>query len=221
VRQGIEEFDWYNEKVTVPAAARHGVMEGVVWTIPRRCSSFSARYGPVDGSRHRVSLVPAEPMGRRSARNRRFCRLRLGELTGHAPARNRRYGCSWSVGACFARYGGSFRFGRGGNGMAGGPAGSRRQPVFGSRAGARADVRAQGPGCGRDGWRGCCGQLDAGVLQPVISSRHRSCRAGRRTAAHRPRRARRSGSRPAPARPAARPCVTPPAPGRRNGGRPD
>src|SRR5580692_8023766 len=43
--------------------------------------------------------------------------------------------------------------------MAGGPAGSRRQPVFGSRAGARADVRAPGPGCRRGGWPGCCGQL--------------------------------------------------------------
>jgi integrase len=43
--------------------------------------------------------------------------------------------------------------------MAGEPAGSRRQPVFGSRAGARADVRAPGPGCRRDGWLGCCGQL--------------------------------------------------------------
>ena len=30
--------------------------------------------------------------------------------------------------------------------MVGEPAGSRRQPVFGSRAGARADVRAPGPG---------------------------------------------------------------------------
>ena len=144
-----------------------------------------------------------------------ICALSAIYVHGRTGGQSRRYGCSWSVGACFARYGGSFRFGRGGNGMAGGPAGSRRQPVFGSRAGARADVRAQGPGCGRDGWRGCCGQLDAGVLQPEISSRHRSCRAGRQTAAHRPRRARRSGSRPAPARPAARPCVTPPASGRR------
>ena len=36
--------------------------------------------------------------------------------------------------------------------------GCRRQPVFGSRAGARADVTAPGPGCRRDGWPGCCGQ---------------------------------------------------------------
>ena len=42
--------------------------------------------------------------------------------------------------------------------MAGGLAGSRLQPVFGSRAGARADVMAPGPGCRRDGWPGCCGQ---------------------------------------------------------------
>jgi hypothetical protein len=41
---------------------------------------------------------------------------------------------------------GHSRPGRGGNGLAGGPAGSRQQPVFGSRAGARADVRAPGPG---------------------------------------------------------------------------
>ena len=54
---------------------------------------------------------------------------------------------------------GHSRPGRGGNGLAGGPAGSRRQPVFRSRAGARADVRAPGPGCRRDGWPGCCGQL--------------------------------------------------------------
>jgi hypothetical protein len=43
-------------------------------------------------------------------------------------------------------------------GKAGGPAGSLRQPVFGPRAGARADVRAPGFGCRRDGWPGCCGQ---------------------------------------------------------------
>ncbi len=36
--------------------------------------------------------------------------------------------------------------------------GCRRQPVFGPRAGARADVTAPGPGCRRDGWPGCCGQ---------------------------------------------------------------
>ena len=46
-------------------------------------------------------------------------------------------------------------------GVTGWPACRRRQPVFGSRAGARADVRAPGPGCGRDGWRGCCGQHKA------------------------------------------------------------
>jgi hypothetical protein len=43
-------------------------------------------------------------------------------------------------------------------GVTGWPTGSRRQPVLGSRAGARADVRAPGPGCRRDGWPGCCGQ---------------------------------------------------------------
>jgi hypothetical protein len=34
-RQGVEGFDWYVEKVTVPAAAKHGVMQGVMWTIPK------------------------------------------------------------------------------------------------------------------------------------------------------------------------------------------
>jgi hypothetical protein len=39
VPQGVKGFDWYVEKVTVPAAHSHGSMQGVVWAIPKRCSS--------------------------------------------------------------------------------------------------------------------------------------------------------------------------------------
>jgi hypothetical protein len=51
---------------------------------------------------------------------------------------------------------GHSRPGRGGNGLAGGPAGSRRQPVFGSRARVPMCGRRV-RGCRRDGWPGCCG----------------------------------------------------------------
>jgi hypothetical protein len=40
VRQGVERFDWYIENVTIPAAAKHGVMQGVVWTIPEGIFQF-------------------------------------------------------------------------------------------------------------------------------------------------------------------------------------
>jgi hypothetical protein len=35
VPQGVKGFDWFVEKVTVPAAHSHGVMQGVVWAIPK------------------------------------------------------------------------------------------------------------------------------------------------------------------------------------------
>ena len=41
VLQGVKGFDWYVEKVTVPAAAHHGVMQGLCGQFPKRCSSSS------------------------------------------------------------------------------------------------------------------------------------------------------------------------------------
>lgn len=35
VPQGVKGFDWYVENVTVPAAHSHGVMQGIVWAIPK------------------------------------------------------------------------------------------------------------------------------------------------------------------------------------------
>ena len=55
--------------------------------------------------------------------------------------------------------------------------GYRRQPDFGPRVGARADVTAPGPGYRRDGWPGCCGQHKSntspgpGCIQPQALSR--------------------------------------------------
>ena len=94
----------------------------------------------------------------RSMHSRLTCASQRAENSRPPAAPIRQGECFWSIGACFARHGRSFPAWPRGNGMADGPADSRRQPVFGSRAGARADVRAPGPGCTRDGWPGCCGQ---------------------------------------------------------------
>jgi len=55
VPQGIKGFDWYVEKVTVPAAHSHGVMQGVVWAIPKEM--FELLGGRLTGSLA-VSFIP-------------------------------------------------------------------------------------------------------------------------------------------------------------------
>src|ERR1700691_1996837 len=60
VPQGIKGFDWYVEKVTVPPAARHGVMQGVVWAIPREM--FEHLGGRLTGSLA-LSFVPSAAVG--------------------------------------------------------------------------------------------------------------------------------------------------------------
>ena len=55
VPQGVKGFDWYVEKVTVPAAHSHGVMQGVVWAIPNEM--FELLGGRLTGSLA-VSFVP-------------------------------------------------------------------------------------------------------------------------------------------------------------------
>jgi hypothetical protein len=55
VPQGVKGFDWYIEKVTVPAAHSHGVMQGVVWAIPKEM--FELLGGRLTGSLA-VSFIP-------------------------------------------------------------------------------------------------------------------------------------------------------------------
>jgi hypothetical protein len=55
VPQGVKGFDWYVEKVTVPAAHSHGVMQGVVWAIPKKM--FELLGGRLTGS-IAVSFIP-------------------------------------------------------------------------------------------------------------------------------------------------------------------
>ena len=56
VPQGVKGFDWYVEKVTVPAASSHGVMQGVVWAIPKEM--FELLGGRLTGSLA-LSFIPA------------------------------------------------------------------------------------------------------------------------------------------------------------------
>jgi hypothetical protein len=60
VPQGVKGFDWYVEKVTVPAAARHGVMQGVVWAIPKEM--FELLGGRLTGSLA-LSFIPSAAAG--------------------------------------------------------------------------------------------------------------------------------------------------------------
>jgi hypothetical protein len=55
VPQNVKGFDWYVEKVTFGAAASHGVMQGVVWAIPKEM--FDRLGGRLAGSLA-VSFVP-------------------------------------------------------------------------------------------------------------------------------------------------------------------
>ncbi|HEY8722229.1 MAG TPA: hypothetical protein VIL92_00045 [Gaiellaceae bacterium] len=56
----MKGFDWYVEKVTVPAAHSHGVMQGVVWAIPKEM--FELLGGRLTG-RLAVSFIPAAAPG--------------------------------------------------------------------------------------------------------------------------------------------------------------
>lgn len=60
VPQGVKGFDWYVEKVTVPAAAKHGVMQGVVWAIPKEM--FELLGGRLTGSLA-LSFIPTANTG--------------------------------------------------------------------------------------------------------------------------------------------------------------
>lgn len=55
VPQDVKGFDWYVENVTFGAAADHGVMQGVVWAIPKEM--FESLGGRLTGSLA-VSFVP-------------------------------------------------------------------------------------------------------------------------------------------------------------------
>lgn len=55
VPQGVKGFDWYVEKVTVPATSHHGVMQGVVWAIPKEM--FELLGGRLTGSLA-LSFIP-------------------------------------------------------------------------------------------------------------------------------------------------------------------
>ena len=55
VPQGVKGFDWYVEKVTFGAAAGHGVMQGVMWAVPKEM--FEHLGGRLTGS-FAVSFVP-------------------------------------------------------------------------------------------------------------------------------------------------------------------
>ena len=60
VPQGVKGFDWYVEKVTVPAAHSHGVMQGVVWAIPKEM--FELLGGRLTGSLA-LSFIPTAAPG--------------------------------------------------------------------------------------------------------------------------------------------------------------
>ena len=60
VPQDVKGFDWYVEKVTVPAAHSHGVMQGVVWAIPKEM--FELLGGRLTGSLA-VSFIPTGTPG--------------------------------------------------------------------------------------------------------------------------------------------------------------
>lgn len=61
VPQGVKGFGWYVEKVTVPAAHSHGVMQGGVWAIPKEM--FELLGGRLTGSLA-VSFIPTAVTGR-------------------------------------------------------------------------------------------------------------------------------------------------------------
>jgi hypothetical protein len=60
VPQDVKGFGWYVEKVTVPPAAGHGVMQGVVWAIPKEM--FEMLGGRLTGSLA-LTLIPTAALG--------------------------------------------------------------------------------------------------------------------------------------------------------------
>jgi hypothetical protein len=60
VPQDVKGFDWYVEKVTVPPSQTHGVLQGVVWAIPKEMFAFLG--GRLTGSLA-VSFIPTAPAG--------------------------------------------------------------------------------------------------------------------------------------------------------------
>lgn len=56
VPQGVKGFNWYVEKVTFGAAANHGVMQGVVWALPK--PMFELLGGRLTGS-VALSFIPS------------------------------------------------------------------------------------------------------------------------------------------------------------------
>jgi hypothetical protein len=91
VPEDVKGFGWYVEKVTVPPAAHHGVMQGVVWAIPKgdvrdsRGSSHQKPRDDVHTGGWRVA-VAGEVVARACPR-RRVCR-RAGVLgAGPEPVR--------------------------------------------------------------------------------------------------------------------------------------
>jgi hypothetical protein len=60
VPRDVKGFDWYVEKVTVPPAAHHGVMQGVVWAIPKEM--FELLGGRLTGSLA-LSFIPSASVG--------------------------------------------------------------------------------------------------------------------------------------------------------------
>jgi len=63
VPQGVKGFNWYVEKVTAPPSADHGVMQGVVWAIPREM--FELLGGRLTGSLP-LTFIPTRAAGQPS-----------------------------------------------------------------------------------------------------------------------------------------------------------
>lgn len=57
VPQGVKGFNWYVEKVTFGPAANHGVMQGIVWALPKRM--FELLGGRLTGSLA-LSFIPSQ-----------------------------------------------------------------------------------------------------------------------------------------------------------------
>jgi len=57
VPQGVKGFNWYVEKVTFGPAADHGVMQGVVWALPK--PMFELLGGRLTGSLA-LSFIPSQ-----------------------------------------------------------------------------------------------------------------------------------------------------------------
>lgn len=67
VPQDVKGFGWHVEKVTVPPSSRHGVLQGVVWTIPREM--FELLGGRLTGSLA-LRFIPAAAVGQAQWRAR-------------------------------------------------------------------------------------------------------------------------------------------------------